>query len=175
MYGRINHSHCRTPNHSHNKMIKVKNTRQIIIGFIIFAIIFLVYSERVTNWISSLPPILILILSPFLNLIYIAFIWSLFKEYGFKGAIAGFLISIATTIISMPHFIDQQGNIVNGYTNLIADVNVWALIPDFLKFMVGGINFGSLLMYLGISTALVVLALMITNKKKFKEIFMKSA
>jgi hypothetical protein len=155
-------------------MIKIRNTRQIIWGFIIFAILFLLFSEKITDWLITLPPILILFLSPCLNLIYVAFIWSLYKDYGIKGAIAGFLISVAVTIISMPHFISLQGINVDGYTNLIADVNVWDMMPSFLKFNIGNINFGSLLMYLGISTGLVALALMLNNKKTFKEIFIKA-
>ena len=156
-------------------MINVRNHRQIIWGFITFAVVFFLYSEGVVNAVSKLSPIMILILAPFLNPIYLIFIFALYKDYGFKGSIAGFLLAVSTTLISMPHLVTKTGDVVKDtYINLIPDMNFWNLIPDFLKFNIMGVNFASALMYLGLSTLLVVLALMITNKKSFKAIFLKS-
>lgn len=156
-------------------MIQIRNTRQIIIGFIVFSIIFFLYSEKVVDTISSLSPFWILLIVPLLNPIYLIFIFSLFKEYGFKGVLAGFIIAISTTLISIPHIITKGGETSEAYFNMVTDISIWKMIPDFIKFDIGGVNFGSIFMYIGISTLLIVLALMIVHKKKFKEIFLKSA
>ncbi len=160
-------------------MIKINKTREIVIGFIILAFIFFVYSDQIVSYVSSLNPILILFLTVFLNPIYILFIYKMFQDYGIKGASAGMLISIAVDILSLPHIYTKPGTVSQDSHKLITDTNFWNLIPDFLKFnitfpFIGNINFAVFLLYIGITTGLIILALMIVHRKRFKEIFMKS-
>ena len=156
-------------------MLQIKNSRQIVIGFIIFAIIFFIFSDRIVEYISNFNPIVILFLATLLNPIYIIFIWALFKQYGIRGMIAGFLISTASDLISLPHIYTKTGALSTVSYQLISDSTFWSLIPSFLKFNIDGFNFGIFLVYVVIASLLVILALMITHKKKFKEIFLKSA
>jgi len=161
-------------------MLKIKNTRQIIIGFIIFAIIFFVYSDQIVGYISTLNPWLILLASVLLNPIYLIFIWSMFELYGIRGMIAGFLISTASDLISLPHVLTKSGTISTQSYNLITDTTFWNLIPSTLKTsitlpVVGQVSLGVFLVYIIISIGLVILALMLAHKKRFKEIFMRAA
>lgn len=160
-------------------MIKIGKTREIVIGFIILAFIFFNYSDQIVSYVSSLNPILILFLTVFLNPIYILFIYKMYQDYGIKGATGGLLISLGVDILSLPHIFTKQGVLSEDSYKLVTDTNFWNLIPDFLKFNItlpflGNINFAVLLLYIGVTTGLIILALMITHKKKFKEIFMKS-
>lgn len=160
-------------------MIKIKKTKEIVIGFIIIAFIFFNYSDQIVSYVSSLNPLLILLLTVVINPIYILFIYKMYQDYNIKGVIGGLLISLAVDILSLPHIFTKQGVISPDSYKLVSDTNFWNIIPSFLKFNInlpflGNINFGVLLLYIGITTSLVILALMITHKKKFKEIFMKS-
>jgi len=155
-------------------MFKIRNTRQIIIIFAILSFIFFLYSEKIITAILGLNHFWILLIVPLLNPIYLLFYVSLGKEYGFKGVISSYIISLAVTIISLPHYIQLMGGYSAGYMKLITDINIWNLIPDFLKFTIFGFNFGSLLLYIIIPLFLIVIALMCLHKKKFKEVFLKS-
>jgi len=156
-------------------MLQIKNSRQIVIGFIIFSIIFFIYSDWIVEWVSGFNPVVILFLSTLMNPIYIIFILALFESYGFRGMVAGFLISTASDLISLPHIYTKTGELSTISHTLITDSTFWNLVPEFFKFRIDGFNFGIFLIYVVASSGLVILALMITHKKKFKEIFLRAA
>lgn len=157
-------------------MFKIKNTRQIVIGFILFAIIFFYFSDRITEWIANFNnPLVVLLLSTLLNPIYIFFILSLLEQYGLRGMLAGFLIATAADVISLPHIYTRTGELSTVSYKLVSDTTFWNLVPSFLKIPIDGFNLGVLIVYVGVTSILIILALMITHKRKFKEIFMRSA
>ena len=97
----------------------LRNPRQAILGFLILAIILFFYSDPLTEFISRQSPFLILILSTFISPIYLFFIYVLYKDYGWRGLIAGFLISTASDLISLPHFLLKSGAVNNSANALI--------------------------------------------------------
>lgn len=160
-------------------MIQLRNTRQIIIAVIIIAVVFFIYSDDIVAYVSTLSPLWIMVLTTLLNPAYLLLIWFLANSYGFKGAIAGFFIAISSDIISLPHILTKLGIHSTLSFNLFQETNFYDMLPSFLKFnitlpIVGQINFGVFLVYVGISVGLVILALMIVHKRRFKEIFLKS-
>jgi hypothetical protein len=162
-------------------MIKIKNTREIIIGFILFAIVFFLYSDKIVTYVSTLNPIIVLIISVLLNPVYVFLIFSLFQIYGWRGVISGFLISTASDLISLPHIFTANGQLSNASYNLVTDSTFMHLLPDSIKSftlslpIIGQVSLGVVIIYLIISTALIILSLMVAHNKKFKEIFMKAA
>ena len=150
-------------------MIKIKSVRQIIIGFIIFAVVFYLYSDKIAEAISSLNPFLILLAMIILNPVYLIFIIALFEIYGFRGVLAGLLISVSADLISLPHILTKSGGISEVSWKLMPETTFWNVLPEFLKN-----STGVFLVYIIISVLLVILALMIAHKKNFKSIFIKS-
>lgn len=160
--------------------IRIRKTREIIIGFLVIAIFFFLYSDQIVEYINTLPPLVILFASTLLSPVYVLFIYLLYKSYGLSGAIGGFLISTASDIISLPHVLfSKTGEFSGPSYNLITDSIFYNLLPDSLKHVItlpffGEVNLAVFLVYIVISTSLVVLALLIVSKKRFKEIFKKS-
>ena len=161
-------------------MIKLENSRQIIFGFLIVATIFFLYSDPIVIYIAKQHPIITLFLASFLDPIYILFVCSLYKLYGLRGVIAGFLFTVASTLISLPHVILRTGALSQESFDLVGDVIFYKLVPSSLKSfsisipVIGSVNFGVFLVYIVISSGLVLLGLAIGKKKKVREIFMKT-
>lgn len=162
-------------------VMKLRNTRTIIIGFFIFALIFFLYSDSLVNSINSLNPILGLLVITLLNPVYLIFIWSLNKEYGVRGLLAGFLISIAADAISLPHFLTLSGQHSTVSTNLVTELTFWNVFPEWLRTTTinlpgaGLVNLGTFLIYVALTTVMIIVALMIAHNRRFKEIFWRAA
>lgn len=159
--------------------IKIKSAKWMICLFAILAIIYYLYSDSIVSYISTLHPLLIILATTILSPIDILFICFLWKNYGFRGAIAGFGVSLASSIISLPHIYLMNGQYNANSYSLTTESTFFNLLPQYLRDGVvnlpfGQVNLGVLLVYLGISIGLVILALMILHKKKFKEVFMNS-
>ncbi|MFA6074115.1 MAG: hypothetical protein WC758_08410 [Candidatus Woesearchaeota archaeon] len=118
---------------------------------------------------------MILFASILLNPVYIGFIFLLYKQYNFKGVIGGILITTGFSIISLPHILLKNGEFSNNSFNLFPESIFYKMIPSFLNEnltlpLIGQFNFGVALVYIGISTLLVIISLMILKKEKFRQI-----
>lgn len=150
-------------------MIQIKNTKQIMIAFIIFVVLFYFFSDKIVAMLDGDHPLVILAITLLLSPVYLIFIWILYSNYGFRGALAGTLISLASDIISLPHVLNLVGEKYMETWNFIPDLIVWNLLPGFLHN-----SFGIFLVYVGIPILFIVSSFMILHKKTFKQIFMKS-
>lgn len=154
----------------------LKNTKTILLAFSLFAIISFIYSDAIVNWVSALPPIIVLFITSLFSPIYLLLLWALFKDYGVRGLIGGFIIGLASDTISLPHVLTVSGEKSMAIWHFIPETVFWEMIPNFLKFtinlpLVGAVNFAILLIYVILSISLIILALMIVHKKNFKDVF----
>lgn len=160
--------------------MEIKNPRQIIIGFLIVAIIFFIYSDPIVAFINQQSPIMILILTTFLNPIYVLFIYGLYKHYGFRGLLTGALVSTASDIISLPHILLKNGQLSHSVFNLISENIFFKMLPEEMRNglvnlpIVGEVSLGTFLIYVILSTSIVVIAFMISHKKRFIQLFKES-
>lgn len=157
--------------------MKREHIQEIIIilaVLIFFSVIYYIFSDPLVKWISSLNPILVLFITSILSPVYIIFIYFMFRIYGWRGGIAGFLISTASDTISIPHVILMNGQFSTISFNLITDGIFYNLLPNFIKHEIFGISIAVFFVYILIPLALVITALLIVKKGKFKEIFIKS-
>jgi ABC-type uncharacterized transport system permease subunit len=77
--------------------------------FLILAFVFWQISDQFALWTSTANPWIALIVSIIINPAYAFLIYFLWKEYDFRGLIAGIIISIGVDIISLSHSIVKIG------------------------------------------------------------------
>jgi hypothetical protein len=161
-------------------MLNLKNTRNILFIFVFFTVVFFIYSDRIVTYLSSLSPLLVLFFSIFISPIYVLFIISLYNQYSFKGALAGYIISLGVDCISIPHIFTKSGELSTASLNLYTDSVFWGLMPQFLKDITinipydGQVNLAVFLIYIVFPISLIIIALMIATGKKFPKIFKDS-
>lgn len=156
--------------------LKIKSTKWIIAGFVALASIFFIFSDQIVGFISTLSPIMILFVSILISPTYLLFIYFMYKSYGLRGCLGGFLISTAIDLISLPHILLKSGEFSKDSFSIFTDTVFWGFIPNFLKQtitlpIVGQINLGVFLVYIVVSTLLIIISLMIVKKKTFKKVF----
>lgn len=160
--------------------MSLDKTRRIVFGFLIASIIFFLYSDQLIAYISTLNPIVMLIISYLLSPMFILLLYFLYREYGFLGIISGFIYSIASSIITLPHLIMYSGQPSTASLKLFTDNIVFDMLPDSIKTtviklpIINEVNLGVFVMYVLIPFAMIIIALMISQKKKGKEIFYKA-
>jgi len=130
--------------------------------FLAFSFIFWKYSDAFTTWCSISDPLIVTIAYIVLNPAYIVLIYWLWKEYSFRGAISGLIISIAIDIMSLAHSILLDGKLVTGITPLqtYTDTTFYKIITAYIA----PSPFAVFLLYVIIPTALIYLALRIIRK-----------
>jgi len=83
---------------------------------IIISVISWYFSDSYSIWTSTASPWLAMLANIILNPAYIILILWLWSEYGWRGVISGFLISIAIDIVSLTHSVLKSGMLPTGIT-----------------------------------------------------------
>lgn len=141
---------------------------------------FYFYSDQIVSWVSSLNPWMILFVTALLNPVYVLFIWSMTKEYGPKGFITSFAISTIGDVVSLPHVLSTAGTVNPQSINLTSDLSIYPLIPEFLKSTITlpiinmTVSLGTLMLYVVVPIAVLILSLMFIHGRSAKDIVSKS-
>lgn len=145
-------------------MIKdLNNKKRAYITLVIFGIIalaFWYYSDDFSTWSTTANPLLVILVSIVINPAYIFLIYTLYKQYNWRGLIAGILIAIYVDIISLAHSIPRIGTIpTDSALFSYSDTSIWMMINKFISGQVG-----TFILYVIIPVGIVYLALRIIRK-----------
>jgi len=77
----------------------------IVAGFISLAVVYWLISDKLAVWSTAAPAVLIMLAYFVLNPVYILLIVSLTKWKQWKGLVAALFITLASDIISIPHYL----------------------------------------------------------------------
>jgi hypothetical protein len=131
-----------------------------LILFGILAAVFWYFSDQFADWTSNSNPLLAMIVSIVLNPSYILLIYWLYKEYSFRGIIAGILISISIDIISLAHSIRMTGILpTDSISYSYADTQIYKIMYPMVHS-----SFGVFFLYVIIPTLFVYLSLRVIRK-----------
>lgn len=155
------------------------DSKWYVLAFLVYALFAFSYSESITHFIASQGPFVILFLTTFLDPIYLLFLWYLFKRFGVGGLVAGFMFSIASAMVSLPHIILRNGDLSNESFNLISDMIFFKMLPESWNRLVtlpffGDVSLSVFLVYVVISTCIVVVGFWIANDKIQNKLFKNS-
>jgi hypothetical protein len=131
-----------------------------LIIFLAISIAFWFYGDDFSNWASNNNPWLVMVVSIILNPAYAFLIYALYREYEFRGVLAGLLISIALDIVSLPHSISKIG--------ILPSAGPLHAYTDTLFYKILGTNFpgavGTFMLHVILPSLIVYLALRIIRR-----------
>jgi len=81
------------------------DSRVWVMIFLAYALIAFAFSDKIVSFIAAQNWVMIIILTTFLDPVYLIFLWFLYERYSVGGLVAGFFFSIAAGTVSLPHLL----------------------------------------------------------------------